>query len=176
MRKLTLSFLAVLGLALAGCGQTYRDKDVAMTSMAVFEPQRYAGLWYEVASFPNTFQKGCRNAQADYTLIDETQLAVRNACLREDGLSVIEGTATVTGPGRLQLRLNGVPFPAEYWVLWVDKDYETAVVGTPSGRSGWILNRTPDIAKDRLDAARDVLQFNGYDITRLVMSPQEATK
>ncbi|WP_296432028.1 lipocalin family protein, partial [Yoonia sp.] len=47
------------------------------------------------------------------------------------------------------------------------EDYRTAVVGAPNGRSGWILNRTPDIRADRLDAARDILEFNGYDLSRL---------
>ena len=74
----------------------------------------------------------------------------------------------MVGPGRLKVRLPSVPFvAADYWVLWTDEDYRTAVVGAPNGRSGWILNRTPDIRADRLDAARDVLEFNGYDLGRL---------
>jgi len=50
----------------------------------------------------------------------------------------------------------------------------TAVVGTPNGRAGWILNRTPEMRADRLEAARQVLAFNGYDLSRLQMVPQIA--
>ena len=62
-----------------------------------------------------------------------------------------------------------MPFvAAEYWVLWVDESYRTAVIGTPNGRAAWILNRDPAIPADRLAAAREMLDFNGYDLTRLV--------
>ena len=69
-----------------------------------------------------------------------------------------------------------MPFAADYWVLWVDDDYRTAVVGVPSGRAGWILSRTPDLPEDRLEAARDVLAFNGYSLDDLKMTPQSRQK
>ena len=56
---------------------------------------------------------------------------------------------------------------AEWWVLWVDADYRTLVVGTPSGSFGMILNRTSDLPPDRLAAAREVLAWNGYDLGRM---------
>jgi apolipoprotein D and lipocalin family protein len=76
----------------------------------------------------------------------------------------------VAGPGRLSVRLDGVPVAAPYWVLWVDEGYRTAVVGQPNGRAGWVLNREPEIPQDRWVAAREVLDFNGYDLSRLVRS------
>ncbi|MCG6884666.1 MAG: lipocalin family protein [Silicimonas sp.] len=164
--------VAALLLFLAACGSTYRDRGVPISSMAVFQPERYAGTWYEVASFPTPFQKGCTRTRAEYGLLDDGRLSVRNTCVRGGALAVIEGSAQVTGPGRLSVRLNGVPFPADYWVLWVDEGYRTAVVGSPSGRAGWILNRDPQIPADRLEAARSVLAFNGYDVSRLVRTPQ----
>lgn len=162
-----------LALLLAACG-SYRDRDAAMTSMAVFEPARYAGLWYETAHFPVPFQRGCTNTRAEYGITGSEQISVRNSCLKGGELATIEGSAEVVGPGRLRVRLDGVPFAADYWVLWVDSDYRTAVVGTPSGRAGWILNREPRIPADRLEAALRVLRFNGYDTDRLVMTAQEA--
>ena len=142
--------------------------------MAVFDPARYAGLWYEVASFPTPFQAGCANTRAEYGVVAQGVLSVRNTCSRNDTLSVIEGEARVDGPGRLKVRLQGVPVAADYWILWVDEGYRTAVVGVPSGRAGWILNRTPDIPADRLAAAREVLRFNGYDLTALKLTVQES--
>jgi apolipoprotein D and lipocalin family protein len=44
----------------------------------------------------------------------------------------------------------------------------------PSGTAGWILNRDPQIPEDRLEAARRILEFNGYDISQLEMTPQVA--
>ena len=170
-----LAFSIALAATLSGCAvQGYRDTDVAIASMAAFDPVQYAGVWYEVASFPVPFQSGCRNTQAQYTPLPNGGIAVLNRCDTDDGEETIAGRAEVVGPGRLKVRLNGVPFAADYWVLWVDEGYRTAVVGTPSGRAGWILNREPVIPPDRLAAARSVLEFNGYDISRLRMTPQGA--
>ena len=42
------------------------------------DPARYAGLWYEVASFPVPFQEGCSGTRATYGLRDDGVLSVRN--------------------------------------------------------------------------------------------------
>ncbi len=162
--------LSLLALALlTGCAAfpSYRDQNVPITSMAVFDPARYAGTWYEVASFPAPFQEGCTGTRATYGLAGDGSLTVSNSCLKDGVPRTIAGSAQVVGPGRLKVRLDGVPVAADYWVLWVDEGYRTAVVGVPSGRAGWILNRTPDIPEDRYRAALSVLEFNGYDISRL---------
>ncbi len=172
MRALALVIL------LAGCAtqdsgglfSVYRDTDVPIASKAVFEPARYLGVWHEVARYPVPFQAGCVGVTAEYGLREDGLLSVLNVCRNALGeeTSRIAGTAEIVGPGRLKVRFPSVPFvAADYWVLWTDEDYRTAVVGAPNGRSGWILNRTPDIRADRLDAARDVLEFNGYDLGRL---------
>ncbi|QFU08107.1 Outer membrane lipoprotein Blc precursor [Rhodobacteraceae bacterium THAF1] len=171
--------LLVAALTLTACSTesplipapSFRDTDVPIASKAVFDPARFAGRWYEIASYPTPFQSGCTDTQAVYTPTGDA-LAVRNTCIRDGKLSAIEGSAQVTGPGRLTVRLNGVPLAAPYWVLWVDEGYRTAVVGVPSGRAGWILNRDPSILADRLAAAREVLAFNGYDLSRLQATPQ----
>ena len=162
----------VLSLMLAGCGGSFRDPNVNLSSIGVFDPEKYAGLWYEVASYPTFFQSGCTNTTAEYQIVGDGVLSVRNRCLKEGIPTVIDGRATVSGPGRLTIRLDGVPVSASYWVLWVDEGYRTAVVGVPSGRAAWILNRTPDIPPDRLAAARDVLAFTGYDLNALETTSQ----
>ena len=179
MRELMKRLLAPLVfLTLAACAAfpSYRDTDVPITSMAVFDPARYAGLWYEVASYEAPFQKGCTDTRAEYTLRDDGTLDVLNRCTKDGTETSIEGAAWVVGPGRLKVSLNGVPIAADYWVLWVDEGYRTAVVGTPSGRAGWILNRDPEIPADRLAAAREVLAFNGYDLGPLNLTRQRSVE
>ncbi|MEM8536513.1 MAG: lipocalin family protein [Pseudomonadota bacterium] len=165
-------------VALGGCAtqnsggwfSVYRDTDAPIASKALFDADRYLGTWHEVARYPVPFQAGCVNVTATYGLGDDGLLSVLNICRNADGDETgrITGTAEIVGPGRLKVRFPSVPFvAADYWVLWTDEDYQTAVVGAPNGRSGWILNRTPDIRPDRLQAAKDVLAFNGYDLARL---------
>ncbi len=52
-------------------------------------------------------------------------------------------------------------------MLWVDEGYRTAVIGTPDGSFGFVLNRDAAIPADRMEAARRVLDFNGYDLAQL---------
>ena len=172
--------------ALAGCAalpnedvgglfEVYRDTDQPIASKALFEPERYLGLWYEVARYPVPFEAGCVGVTAEYGQSDDGLISVLNTCRNPDGSvkSVIEGTAEIVGPGRLEVSFPSVPFGAsDYWVLWTDSDYRTAVVGAPNGRSGWILNRSPEISDDRMAAAREILDFNGYDLSRLMEVPQ----
>ena len=176
-----LAFLALAGCAtlpgeeVGGLFEVYRDTDVPIASKALFEPARYLGTWYEVARYPVPFEAGCVGVTAEYGAIDAETISVKNTCRNPDGSvkSVIEGSATIVGPGRLKVRFPSVPFgAADYWVLWTDESYRTAVVGAPNGRSGWILNRSPEIPADRLAAAREILDFNGYDLGRLMEVPQ----
>jgi apolipoprotein D and lipocalin family protein len=151
----------------------YRDLSQPIASKALFEPARYVGLWHEVARFPVPFEAGCAGVTAQYGLREDGLLSVLNICRDASGVerSRIAGTAEPVGPGRFRVRFGAVPFvEADYWVLWVDEGYRTAVVGTPSGRAGWILNRDPQIPADRLAAAREMLDFNGYDVSRLEMT------
>jgi apolipoprotein D and lipocalin family protein len=172
-----LLFLSLGLAALASCdvalGPSYRDESVQIASSANFDASRYVGRWYEVARYPNPFQSNCAGAIAEYGPSDTPgTLSVRNTCLDTNGQATTEinGTATDEGLGRLSVRLQGVPVAAPYWVLWIDEGYRTAVVGAPNGRVGWILNRDPDIPADRLAAALEVLDFNGYDLSQLQRS------
>ena len=165
--------LLALFLALSGCSYiaVYRDTDAPISSQANFDVTRYLGTWHEVARFPVPFEAGCVGVTATYGLREDGLVSVLNICRNPDGSekSRISGTAEVVGPGRLKVRFPSVPFvAADYWVLWIDADYRTAVVGAPNGRSGWILNRDPAISPDRLQAARDILAYNGYDLTKLM--------
>lgn len=67
----------------------------------------------------------------------------------------VNGTAPLVGPGRLRVKGE------DWWVIWVDVGYRTLAIGTPSGRFGIILDRGA-IPADRLNAAREIFDFNGY--------------
>lgn len=162
-------------LVLAGCTAAtkggFRDTTVTIASAAAFDPVRFAGRWYEIARYPTALEAGCSDTKADYLARPDGSLRVVNTCERDGVQRQIEGIAEVTGPGRMTVRFDNVQEPATYWVLWVAEDYRTAVVGVPSGAGGWILHRDRGISSDRLDAARRVLDFNGYDLSRLEMTP-----
>lgn len=166
MRGLTLA--AVLALAACVAAEPaarsgWRDPAVAIASSTAFDPARFAGRWAVVAAFGA--EAGCGVLAEDWQAAAPGRFAVRGgACIggQARGFST---EARLTGPGRMR---RGAPGGAEeLWVLWVDADYRVAVLGTPSGRFGRILSRDPVLRADLAEAARRVLDFNGYDISGL---------
>ena len=169
----------VLGLALlAACGfnGNYRDTSVPMVSVAQLDTQRYLGLWYEVARFPNGFEEGCAGVTAEYNIRDDGRISVINTCYQGglDGpVEVAEGTARVAAPGQLKVKFVGwLPFEGDYWVIGLDPDYKWAVVGEPAGDFGWILARDPQLSQEDLAAASDVLRSFGYNLGALEFTVQ----
>ncbi|MCP5036327.1 MAG: hypothetical protein GY945_01870 [Rhodobacteraceae bacterium] len=91
--------------------------------------------------------------------------AMKRGRLKEEASFEVEQVM----PGRLVY--GELPFATEYWVLWVDEDYRTAAIGTPSGTFGWIIDRERSGGEDRIVAAREVLEWLGYDMNRLIELP-----
>jgi len=136
----------------------YRPADAPIYSSAVLEPVRLVGRWQQVAGFGAT---GCPPGVVEITR-NGNGLAISYRLCQAGGVAQGKGTMQVDGPGRFVL--PGQPGP--WWVLWADADYRTLVIGTPNGRLGFILNRGA-ISADRLVAAREILDWNGYDLRQL---------
>lgn len=171
MRELTGLALLVL---LAGCASApvphagFRAAGTPIYSNAVFQPDRLAGRWVQVADFAPAGAGACTARGLTVTPGVAGQLTVdADLCLGGETRRYT-GPAALSGPGRISLAAaDPTNIGAEWWVLWVDTDYRTLVVGTPSGSFGMILNRTGDLPADRMAAAREVLDWNGYDLSRM---------
>ncbi len=169
MRRLLL----VLALVVSACGLNgnYRDQSFQMRAVPELDAARYQGLWYEVARFPNTFEKDCAGVTAEYAALPDGRLAVRNTC-RKGGLDgpvrVVEGSARFVGAGILKVRFSDIiRIEGDYWVLYVSPSYDIAVVGEPAGDFGWILAREPQLDRAQLEVPLATLRANGYDTARL---------
>jgi apolipoprotein D and lipocalin family protein len=154
-------------MALAGCAPSQptstadmRAAKAPMYSTAGFPVARLQGTWQQVAGFGApcspapaiTFAPQGGAMQANYDL-----------CL---------GAARAVGAGPLasggaqgRYRLDGLPAPL--WVLWMDEGNRTMALGTPDGSYGLVVSK--DIpSPDRVAAAREILAWNGYDLTYYV--------
>ena len=174
MRSLfkALSVILLVALAFPASAAQYRDTSVPMTVEGALDLNRYLGKWYEIARFPNRFERGCVGVTAEYSMRSDGDVRVVNTC-REgtlDGkITVADGSARVEAPGRLSVTfVPWLPFArGDYWVLFVAPDYSMAVVGNPKGTTGWILARTPQISAKQHALAESILSGNGYDISKL---------
>jgi apolipoprotein D and lipocalin family protein len=138
---------------------------------------RYAGTWYEIASYPQRFQRGCTGTTATYTLRADGTVEVLNRCARDslDGrVTVARGRAKVvdrTSNARLKVSFFW-PFWGDYWIIDLGRDYEYTVVGHPSRKYLWILSRTPTMAPALYEGILERLRGQGYDTGRLRVTPQ----
>ena len=140
---------------------------------------RYAGKWYEIASFPQRFQKGCHCTTAEYILTDKNYVVVKNSC-RLDSITgkaiTIQGKAFVkkkSGNAKLKVQFFW-PFKADYWIIDLDKEYQYAVVGHPSRDYLWILSRTPIMNDSTYSAITTRVKNLGYDLSRLKKTEHKA--
>ncbi len=83
---------------------------------------------------------------------------------------ILSGTwpAERVAQNRLRLLTDSAQDP-EMWVIWMDEGVRTAVVGIPDGSAAFIIDRKATGGEDRIKAAREILDFNGYDVAQLVM-------
>lgn len=173
MRLPTYLYAVAAALGLADPAQAgYRDSARPIDAVDTLDVGRYLGKWYEVARFPNRFEKNCEGVTAEYVLNPDETIRVVNTCHKgaPDGpKEVAEGVAEVVAPGKLKVTfVPWLPFAkGDYWVLHVDPAYSLAVVGEPSGKTGWILSRTPDVDAEQYSNAVSVLASAGYDTSKL---------
>lgn len=145
---------------------------------------RYLGTWYEIAKFPNWFQKKCvSNTKAVYSLKDDGKLKVLNSCKTASGeVSEAEGTARQMGASdspKLEVRfapdwLSFLPLVwGDYWVIDLDSQYQVAAVSDPRREYLWVLSRTPQLDAAVYDALLKRLQDQQFDIRKLELTQQK---
>ena len=61
---------------------------------------------------------------------------------------------------------------ARLWIIGLAPDYSWAVVGDPGREYLWILARSRQLDDTAMAAARAAARDNGYDVNRLVLTPQ----
>jgi apolipoprotein D and lipocalin family protein len=160
-------FLAVAGMAAKSAAQSKPLEVVPRVDI-----QRYLGTWYEIATIPQKFQKGCVGVTAHYSLRPDGAIDVVNVCRKGtlDGKeSSIRGKAWVvdkTTNAKLKVRFFW-PFTGAYWIIELDKDYRWAVVGHPDRTYYWILSRTPQMDPALYDELIRRAASKGYDTGKI---------
>ncbi|HNU00441.1 MAG TPA: lipocalin family protein [Acidobacteriota bacterium] len=138
--------------------------------------KRYVGTWYEIARYPNFFQKKCAGGTtATYELRPDGKITVINRCREKDGdTSEARGKAWVvdrTTNAKLKVQFFW-PFSGAYWIIELDPDYRWAVVGHPDRKYLWILSRTPALEPAAYDDILRRIAAQGYDLKPIIPTPQ----
>jgi apolipoprotein D and lipocalin family protein len=166
-----LPALIAMSLFIFSCAGTVKSNSPLNVVDSV-DLQRYLGKWYEIASYPAWFQKGCTASTAEYSLLPDGKIQVINHCRKDslDGpLKESKGKAEVVDTvTNAQLKVWFFwPFKGNYWIIDLNPDYQWAVVGEPSRKYLWILSRTPTMDEAVYQGILGRLPQKGYDPARL---------
>ena len=176
MKKLLLQLI----LLVSGVSALAQE---ALTPIQSLNVPRYMGTWYEIAKYPNFFQRKCAsNTVAQYSTQADGTVRVFNSCKQEDG-KVIDALGQARQIGKdtspkLEVRfapawLSFLPFVwGNYWVIDIDADYQLVAVSEPKREYLWILSRTPEVSAKAYDELLARLGKSGFDLKRLEKSRQ----
>ncbi|MCK9293923.1 MAG: lipocalin family protein [Desulfobulbaceae bacterium] len=173
MKKLILLAIILLAVSSAGCR---KEPAQAMLPTADYvDMNRYAGRWYEVARYPHRFENGCLDVTADYEMQDDGTIQVVNQCLLAGEGGKIKkalGKAKIVDHlSNAKLKVSFFwPFSGDYWILYVDPDYQHAIVGAPSRKNLWILSRQPQMDPLLLAGLLEKVRGLGYDPSLLILA------
>jgi apolipoprotein D and lipocalin family protein len=143
---------------------------------------RYAGDWFEIARFPNRFQRQCvGDVRTTYARRTDGRVDVVNRCRTAEGETEARGVARIVDErtfAKLKVRfapawLSWLPMVwGDYWIIGLAPDYSWAVVGDPDRDYLWILARAPHLDDASTAAAQAAARDNGFDVERLVPTSQ----
>ena len=183
-RASLFSILGALLLVLGSSQAIAQQSDQAVKTIASLDVPRYLGTWYEIAKFPNWFQKKCvSNTKAVYTAKPDGNLRVLNSCKTAGGeTSEAEGLARQIGAKdspKLEVRfapewLSFLPLVwGDYWVIDLDSQYQVAAVSDPRREYLWVLSRTPQLDPKVYADLLQRLKQQQFDIQKLELTSQK---
>ena len=176
--------LGALLIFLGSSQAVAQQGDQGVKTIASLDVPRYLGTWYEIAKFPNWFQKKCTsNTKAVYTAKPDGNLRVLNSCKTASGeTSEAEGLARQIGAkdsAKLEVRfapewLSFLPMVwGDYWVIDLDAQYQVAAVSDPRREYLWILSRTPQLDPKVYADLLQRLKQQKFDIQKLELTSQK---
>jgi apolipoprotein D and lipocalin family protein len=183
MRK-PLLLLLILSSAVSLTAQA-RENAGPLRTVSRLDLDRYAGKWYEIAKYPNRFQRQCvANTTAQYSLKQNGRIEVVNSCTKKDGTNDTARAeakiADKASNSKLKVRFAPgafawLPFVwANYWVIDLAEDYSYAVVSEPGRNYFWILSRSPAMDEEVYRSIITRAAAMGFDVNRIVRTPQNA--
>jgi apolipoprotein D and lipocalin family protein len=153
-----------------------------LLTSATLDLSRYSGAWHEIARLPRRGDGRCASDVLAYYRAHEGGLIAVHRCL-DARAGVHEKTgflrvAHPSEPGRLEATF--APswlrwFPgvwADYCVIYVDAEYNCALVGTPERDGLWMLARDASLPDEARDALMALAARLGFAVGRLQFTPQ----
>lgn len=140
------------------------------------DPERFSGLWYEIARTYNSFEKECVAPTVEYVYNEDETYTVFNRCFRHTiggELITYEGSANAVKKGSMSTMDMTYfwIFTQTYEVKYLD-NYETAIVTDKELDKVWLMHRKPFLEASKKESIL-VMLGKHMDLKRLIFSPQD---
>ena len=164
--------LVLVSIFFVGCSVKYPP----LQTVPQVDIQKYKGTWYELARFEHFFEKGCKNVTATYELQNDGNIKVINRCtlIENEKKKESVGVAYAVDSTNSKLKVSFFrPFYGDYYILYLDDDYNYALVGSPSREFLWILSRTKTINDETKEKILAKLPILGFDQEKFIWTIQD---
>lgn len=162
-------FFIGIALVIGGCSSvsTYPPLDVTQKTVSLV---RYMGLWFEIAKGVGSDEE-CTNTTTYYTLKKDGDIRALKKCVvssdhsvnLEDSQLFVEDKVTNT---KMKFQIWG-PFYEDYWILYLDQDYQYALIGSPSRKYLSILSRSSTLEDTIYQQLLNIAKNKGFDISKI---------
>jgi apolipoprotein D and lipocalin family protein len=140
--------------------------------------QRFMGDWYVVAHRPTLVEKAVFNAVESYSLNTDGTIATTFK-FNQGGLDgkvkkyTMKGIVMNTATNAEWAMQFAGPMKADYKIVYLDDNYQEAIIGRDQRDYVWILTRSPNISPTDFDALLSRVRNMGYEIDSLRQIPHE---
>lgn len=182
MQHITVTLLLHLLILWIGQPVALASEPPPLATVAALNVPRYMGRWYEIAKYPNRFQRKCvADTSAEYKLEPDGRVHVTNRCRMENGewneaVGMARQQVGDASSPKLEVRfapawLSFIPAVwGDYWVIDLDLEYQLVAVSEPRRKYLWVLSRSPTVGQDAMAALLERLRRLGFDTNRLEIS------
>ena len=176
MKLLLIALLALL----AGCSSPNNLNprvDEPLRPVSEVDLQRYMGEWYVIANIPYYFERGNVGARAIYRMRDDGRMDdiyryyPGDFEAEEREMSGVAWVVDDTSNAVWQVRFIW-PFKVDYYILYLDEDYQHVAVGHPDKDLAWVMAREPRMETADYDRVLLALWQQGFDTQHLRKIPQ----
>lgn len=136
-----------------------------LSTVSNFNLEQYLSTWYDIAHLP------MKRQPEDSTDISAVQSLNENGKVDE---AIAEAIIVDAEHAKLEVSflpegLRWIPFTkGDYWVLKIDPDYQTALVGEPGKEYLWLLHRGTTLDEATQREYLSYAESLGYDLSDLI--------
>jgi apolipoprotein D and lipocalin family protein len=138
-----------------------------MQTVSFVDIKKFMGDWHVVANIPTFPERGAIGPIERYSLNEDGSIDTTFSFIHPTKRVEREFKSTAFVEPDSNNAVWGMqfiwPIKADYRVLFVDQEYETTIVGRQKRDYLWIMSRSVDISRERLESLIERAVSAGYD-------------